>query len=259
MGETTLDALVFSSGWVGLAAGALVLAVAAGLGASPAQAGPVAALAFAGTFAVYNVDRLRDLERDRATAPERTAFVAAHRRVLAAAAGALGLVALGLAAWAGPAPVVLCGAVLLPGLLHRRLKSARIFKTVYITAAWVTVVVGLPALSLRTTGPGGHERWAWCVAALAPALLANVIASNVRDAENAGGPAGARRSLRIGLAMCGVGAAASLCGPADIRPLAAIPLCVAASLAAFRPTERYGLVVVDGALLVGALASLALS
>jgi len=45
--------------------------------------------------------------------------------------------------------------------------------------------------------------------------------------------------------------------PAPARPLVAVPLLVLASLIWFRPGERYGLVAVDGALLAGALAAIA--
>ena len=44
-----------------------------------------------------------------------------------------------------------------------------------------------------------------------------------------------------------------------MRPLAWVPACVALALVGFRPTERYGLVAVDGALLLGGAAALALS
>ena len=48
-----------------------------------------------GTFIIYNLDRLRDVDRDRTTSPERTAFVETHRSgltraVVLAAIGALG-------------------------------------------------------------------------------------------------------------------------------------------------------------------------
>ena len=42
------------------------------------------------------------------------------------------------------------------------------------------------------------------------------------------------------------------------RPLAFLPGAVLAVLVPFRPTERYGLVAVDGALLAGALLAIAL-
>ena len=45
--------------------------------------------------------------------------------------------------------------------------------------------------------------------------------------------------------------------PAGARPLGLVPLATLAALVAFDPGERYGLVVVDGALLAGALGALA--
>jgi hypothetical protein len=40
-----------------------------------------------------------------------------------------------------------------------------------------------------------------------------------------------------------------------VRALVALPLAMGAAVAAFRPGERYGALVVDGALLVGGLAA----
>jgi hypothetical protein len=98
--RAVVDALAFSGVWVALAAATLTAAAGAAL-ACPA--GPaVLVLAFAGTLAVYTLDRLRDVARDRATAPTRTAFVVRHRAGLTAAA----LVASGVAvALLGPAAV----------------------------------------------------------------------------------------------------------------------------------------------------------
>ena len=55
------------------------------------------------------------------------------------------------------------------------------------------------------------------------------------------------------------GEAVALMGPAPIRSLAVIPAAQALVLGLFQPGERYGLIVVDGALLVGAICALALS
>ena len=62
-----LDAVVFSSLWLALTAAALLVAASGALGATadPRAVG----LAFFGTLVIYNLDRLRDLERDRATSP----------------------------------------------------------------------------------------------------------------------------------------------------------------------------------------------
>ena len=115
-----LDACLWSSAWLGLAAAALTAAAARALGLSPAPA--LLGLAFGGTLAVYVIDRVRDLPRDRVTAPERAAFVARHRGALLVLAG-MGAGLAGLASWAlGPRPLVLAAAVGALGLAHRRLK-----------------------------------------------------------------------------------------------------------------------------------------
>ena len=66
-----LDAVAFSSVWVAAAAGALCAAASLAMGVTPAFS--VAGIAVSGTLFVYNVDRLRDFDRDRATTPQRSA------------------------------------------------------------------------------------------------------------------------------------------------------------------------------------------
>jgi len=242
------DALLFSSLWVSLAAAALTAAAARTQGVAPVR---VAALAGCATLVVYLIDRLRDLERDFQTAPERSAFVSSHRTLLIGAAvlatcGALGLTATlpwqALLAPVAAAPVA---------FFHRRLKRLDLAKAAYVTTAWVAVTVGLPA------GLGGARHTLWVAAAIGLAVFANAIASNVRDDEAAAARFGTRRVLRVAYASAAGAAALPLLGPEPVRPLAAIGLLTGLALLGFRPSERYGLGAVDGALVVGGLVALA--
>lgn len=244
-----LDACLWSSAWLGLAAAALTAAAARALGLSPAPA--LLGLAFGGTLAVYVIDRVRDLPRDRVTAPERAAFVARNRSALLALAG-LGAGVAGLASLAlGPRPLVLAAAVGALGLAHRRLKRFAAAKPVYLTFAWTAVPVGLPAASDPAAAHAG-----WVAAVVGAAVLANVVLSNLRDREALAGRLGAKRALPLAGAIALAGLAAALLGPAPVRPLAALPLAMAAAVLGFRPSERYGALCVDGALLAGALLAL---
>ncbi len=247
-----MDALLFSSLFVAAVAAALCAAAGRVLGAGPGETGPLL-VAFGGTLAVYNLDRLRDLARDRASAPARSAFVERHLGVLtalAAAGAALG--ALG-ALRAGPRALLPLAAALPLALAHRRLKRLWMAKALYVSAGWVLVVVGVPAAAARA--PGG--RTAWVALAIGLAVLANAIASNVRDAEAAAAILGRERALRVARGAALAGLAAALLAPAPLRSLVCIPVATFFAVAAFRPGERYGLGVVDGALLVGALGALA--
>lgn len=239
-----LDVLAYSGLWVALAAGALVAATSLALGAPPRPA--LVGLAFAGTLVVYGVDRLRDMKRDAAVAPRRTAFVARHRRSLAVLVGTSALASIAAASALGWRPVALLAPVLGLGLLHRRIKRFAWAKSTYLVLAWLTVVVGLPTVTIPTA-----TDWPWAVALLGPALLANAIASNLRDHEAGVRRWGERNVLLAarGVALAGVvwGAAA----PATARPLALVPLATFVVLGVFRAGERYGLLVVDGALLMG--------
>ncbi len=249
-----LDALAFSSLLV--AAAAAALAAAAGSVLTGRSQPLPAALAFAGTLLVYNLDRLRDLERDRASTPLRADFVAANRRALLGLAAVGGVVCVpllgSLVLRVGATPVLWLTPALVLGLLHRRIKHVPLLKPLYITTAWLLVVVALPAVA-----GGAAREGAWVTAILAPAIFANAIASNVRDREAGAARYGPRLPLRVARLLAGLGCAAGVLAPAAARPLAAVAFATLAALVAFRDGERYGLLVVDGALLAGALVALA--
>lgn len=249
LGSRLLDACVFSSLWLAATAAALAAAVSRGLGVPPdARA---LALAAMGTLVVYNVDRLRDVERDRATTPDRTAFVERHRAGLVALTAAAAIASAGLALAAGPRAIALLVPALVAGLLHRRLKHYALAKPIYVVASWLLVVVGLPwvlASEPRHTG--------WTLATVGAAILANAIASNVRDREAGATLIGPSRALAIARVVAALGVVTAVLAPPPLPPLAALPAAVFVVLLPFRPTERYGLVVVDGALLAGALLTL---
>jgi hypothetical protein len=243
-----LEDLAYSSAWVAMAAGALSAAAALAMGARP---DPWAVtVAVAGTWVVYNVDRLRDLERDRATTPRRSAFVAAHRRILTVlTAGAAALGAVG-AAVLGPGCILLLAPVLALGLLHRRLKQVPFAKSVYVTAAWLAVVVGLPALAADAPVLVGRV-----AGVLGCALFANAIASSARDVEAAAELIGTEPMLWTSRAVAALGVLLGLTSPPPVRVLSVVPVATLATLIPFRRGERYGLLIVDGALLAGAAAA----
>ncbi len=255
---TRLDAFAFSSLWAACAAAALTSAAASALGL-PLSPGPLA-LAFAGTLMVYNVDRLRDMELDRATAPLRTAFVSRHRSSLSILAVLAGATATLLAWHLGPAVVLLCGVCVIPGLFHRRFKKHLGMKTFYVTAVWGAVTIGLPVLA-NPVGFGAEEsgRLPWIIGIYAATLAANLIASNVRDVEHSRRTRSSRQALLIarGLTLTGV-SLAWIAGP-NLFALVWIPLTQAAALAAFRASERYGLWIIDGSLVLGSLLALGFS
>jgi len=246
-----LDALAFSSLWVAAAAGALCAASARAMGLTASAA--TLGLAVCGTLVVYNVDRLRDLDRDRATTPLRSAWVEAHRPWMVATTGIAMLLAFLLALRAGGRAIALLAPVLLLGTLHRRLKRFALWKSFYITLAWVAVTVGLPAV----TGPAPRHV-GWTTAALFATILANVIVSNVRDGEAVSALLGEGVPLRIARGCAVLGIACALAAPTSVRPVGLVPLATLVALVPFHPGERYGLVTVDGALLFGALGALPL-
>jgi 4-hydroxybenzoate polyprenyltransferase len=246
-----LDALAWSSLGIALAAAALAAAASQALGVPPAPA--VLGLAFGGTLVVYVIDRLRDLARDRASAPARAAFVERHRRALLALAGLGAALAAGSALALRPPAVALALAVGALGLAHRRLKRWWLVKPAYLTFAWTAVPVCLPAAQDPAARHVG-----FAAAVVGASVLANVALSNLRDGEGVAGRIGARRTRAVAATVLAGGLGAALFAPPAVRPLAALPVAMGAALLGFRPSERYGALVVDGALLAGALAALAL-
>lgn len=251
MPRAALDALAWSSLWLALGAAALAAAASRALEVAPAP--PVLGLAFGGTVVVYVIDRLRDLPRDRSSAPERAAFVEAHRRALLVLAGVGGGLAAGSALALRPQAVLLALAVGALGLLHRRLKRWFLVKPAYLTFAWTAVPVGLPAAH-----DPAAQHVGFAAAVVGASVLANVALSNLRDGEGVAGRIGRRRTLAVAGALVSLGFGAALLAPLSVRPLAALPAAMGAAVLGFRPSERYGALVVDGALLAGAFAALGL-
>lgn len=249
-----LDPLAFSSLWLAGTAAALAAAASQALAIPPAPR--ALGLAFCGTLVVYNVDRLRDLERDRLTAPARSAFVEAHGGLLAALCVLAGLVCLVLAWPPRAAVLLLLAPILAAGLAHRRLKRFGFAKALYLVAAWVGVTVGLPAVLARS--PVEPGALASTTGILAASILANAIASNIRDQEAGALRVGLATALATARVVAFLAVLFAVLAPPPIRRLLPIPALTLCALLPFRADERYGLLVVDGALLVGALASLAL-
>jgi uncharacterized protein YqgC (DUF456 family) len=247
-----LDALVFSNLWMAAAAGALVAATSRGMGTAirPEAVG----LAIAGTLVVYNVDRLRDLHRDQFASPDRSAFVAEHDGPLIALTGAAAIASLYFLTRAGWPAALLLLPVFAAGLLHRRIKRFGNLKILYIAAAWTCVGLGLPAV----LAPNAQDLH-WVAPILAPTMVANVIAFNVRD-ETAGVERVRRRdALQVAHACAILGVALGVFAPSPADALMAIPLATLLALVAYRPNERFSPLCVDGALLVGSLVAVVLA
>lgn len=249
-----LDATLYSSVW--LAATAAALCAAATLAMGGELEPELLALAASGTLVVYNVDRLRDLERDHATRPQRTLFISRWRHLLFALAAAAALISIYFVWTLGPGVAVLLAPAAALGLAHRRLKRVPYAKGPYIAAAWLLVVVGLPWQ--RNAPFAEASDIAWISASFFCAILANAMASSARDDEAAAARFGRRRVLRWARGLAAVATLGMLLAPEPPRNVLPIPGLTWLALLKFRDDERYGLLILDGALLVGATIACAL-
>jgi 4-hydroxybenzoate polyprenyltransferase len=269
-GKTDPLAVLRPSRWVdGLAyagiiatavAGSITIAVSRAL-EIPVHFG-VVGVAMLGTSVVYNVDRLRDLSRDRKNAPLRSEFIERHRPFLVGLVALSAVASLGLAWGLGLAALLLCAGVLVTGLMHRRLKVLRSIKCLYVAAAWTAVVVGLPLLGAESLESGSRSgpSVGWTVAIVGCGFLANLLASNIEPEISA--PAGAK-ARRVFSGVLALAAAASVfgivfayLGPEQFQALGFIPAAEMAALASYQSGERFRLIALDGALVGGALAAI---
>lgn len=208
-------------------------------------------LIFCGICLVYNLDRLRDLERDRATSPRRSAFITRHYRGLWALTFSSAFIAALLLLRAPRAVQGIAVAVLLLGFTHRRIKGLAYFKEFYLTVAWLAGILGLPA------NYHGNAQHLWqCAFVLGPALLANDMAASIRDKEGLTQTMGSRTTLQVSRAVALLGVGVGLCAVESVQPLTAVPALTALALWGYRPGETYGFLAVDGALFAGGLIAL---
>ena len=246
---TMADRLAFTSWLPAGVAAALTTAVGVVVGADDTLR--LAVLTASGTFVVYALDRLRDFDRDRHTSPRRTAFIERNQRVFRVAVLVAALALVVSALHTPPTSLVLCASLGGLGLLHRRLKHAAALKSLYVSVAWTGICVGLPWLAAPNAPP---NEAAAVTALLFPTFWANLVASNLRDDEAAIAP-GRALTLARGALLLALAAAAFV--PPSLAALAWVPAFELLALARFRPTEHYGHLAVDGALLAGGLATLA--
>ena len=247
-----VDVFAFSSGLAAAIGGTLSMVASQLLGAP--NAGSWAVLAASGTFIIYNLDRLRDTERDRGSSPLRTAFVVRNRQWLTAS---VGIVAIGFVATlltAPPSIILLCLAIGLLGLFHRRLKQVPALKAAYVSVAWIAACVGMPWIA-----SGHSEAGLWIAGILLASLAANLIASNLQDqapeVDRKAARSNTTPALWVARAMAILGIGITLAAPDPLQTLVWVPISEGLAVAFFRHTERYRHIAVDGALLIGALAA----
>ena len=146
---------------------------------------------------------------------------------LALGGTALGAAGGALAGWRALLPLL---PALPLALAHRRLKRLWMAKALYVTAGWVLVVAGVPAVAAGAPRAGA----AWAAAIFGLAVFGNAVASNVRDAEAAAAVFGAERPLRLARASAAASVAAALLAPPPLRPLGLVGAATLAALLGFR-------------------------
>lgn len=240
------DLLIFSSIWILGVAGALSWAASLAMEIEPSFF--VVGIAMLGSLVIYNLDRLWDLNRDRLSSPDRSAFITRHFALLFYVTVIAGACSFGLLFFLPLKAILLLVVVFIVGVGHPYLKRFLFFKEAYITLTWVSVVVFLPAFS--SVKPA-HLGWVLTVIGLP--IFANIIASNIRDAEAGVSLLSREFTLYFTRLLAIVGIICGVLGPEVVFSLTAVPLATLLSLIWFRDDERYGLLFIDGSLLVGGL------
>ena len=225
-----VELVVHSGIAIAAIAGILFHACAAALGGTPGLRATLTVVG--GALAVYAFDRRIDDAVDR---PARAAFDRRHRRVLTGISlvAAIGAVAAGIIL--PPPAIALLGGVAAMSVVHARARRVPWVKPLYVAAAWLAVVVALPAILLEAN-------WTRALAELAPiglAIGANVIACDAVDREAEAVQIGVHRAWWVARAIAAIGAVAAFLGPASARPLVVVPAAMAIALVPFRPRADY--------------------
>jgi hypothetical protein len=149
----------------------------------------------------------------------------------------------------GPRGIALSAVAGGVGALHRKLKRRIPVKGLYIAAIWLLVVLGSASLGASPT----RGALGWSAALLGTALFANAIAFTARDREGIVARVGRRQAIAAAVGWATIGSLLSLVAPRELRALGAVPFATLLTLVRIRFDERYAPLVVDGALIAGAL------
>ena len=131
-------------------------------------------------------------------------------------------------------------------LVHARLRHLPWAKPLYITTAWIGVVIGLPWV-LRGPGP--------VPAVLVPlslAVVANVLACDAVDREAEAAQIDPRKVWWLARVLALIGMIAGLMSP-GVRVIAVVPGFLLLALIPWPASRRWAERGLDGALLLGAL------
>lgn len=228
-----MDRLIRSGIWIGACAVALLLAAGRSMGGDPS--GVLMAVTGLGTMAVYGFDRWAVTRRG-------TPFWILP--LLPAAILGLRL---------PPAAIAILACVCGLALVHARLRGLPWAKPLYITTAWIGVVIGLPWVSRG----GGAVPVA--LAPLALAVVSNVLACDAVDREAEAAQIDPLRVWWLARILALAGVVAGLIIP-GARATAAVPALLMLALIPWPASRRWAERGLDGALLAGALlASLMMS
>jgi len=106
-------------------------------------------LIFSGTFTVYNIDHLRDLDKDNQTNPKRVKFIKDNKTLILILTTISFMISCSVIFLTGFEILYFLILPFLLGILHRRLKWVPLTAAFYITLSWLTVTVLLPAYSVN--------------------------------------------------------------------------------------------------------------
>jgi hypothetical protein len=221
-----VDWLIRSGIWVGACAVALLLAASRSMGGDPSWS--LIAVTGLGTVAVYGFDRWAV---DRSGPPFWLLPL-------------LPAVILGLRLPAAAVAILICVCGL--ALVHARLRDLPWTKPLYITVAWIGVVIGVPWV-LRGSGPVPGA-----LGPLALAIVANVLACDAVDREAEAAQIDPRQIWWLARFLALTGVVVALMSP-GAEVIAAVPGMLVLALIPWPVSRRWAERGLDGALLAGAL------
>lgn len=204
-------------------------------------------LVFFGTLLIYNIDHLKDIKIDKFTNPGRTQFVENYRNYLLVLIVISILASTYLFFKIEFQQTKILIPVFIIGIFHWKLKKNTIFSIIYITLSWTIVIVIFP--SIGEIYPKKGLFFTALIFGLTFLANASVFVASEHKSKTISKTVFFAKLITVGGVIL-----ASVFGYATI-PFMFIPGLTLFALFFYKPTEKYNLFFMDGALLLGGILS----
>lgn len=202
-------------------------------------------LIFSGTLFIYNLDHIIDIKPDRTTNPQRSRYIHKNKSGLILLTTISGIIAACIFYSCQIRDNLMLIPVFLFGIFHWKFKSRKLFSAFYITCSWLLVVVIFPLSNSFEF----NINIAFLLLILGLTIMGNALVFMADDMNTD------KKNKTVYCSKLLVLAALlfSLISPDNLKFLLFIPALTLLALFFYRQNEKYVLLYLDGALLLGGI------